>query len=81
MPATGAGLRAWGLAKGLEARGHRVTLSLHKVVVSYGGADLPEALHDLAWDEQTITDIVHRVNPDVIVCCSWYPAIWLKVVA
>jgi GT2 family glycosyltransferase len=79
MPTSGAGLRAWGIGKGLEGRGHRVTYSLHKVALAHGGGDLPDALHEVAWDEQTITDVVARVNPDIIVCCGWYPAIWLEV--
>lgn len=78
LPTSGAGLRAWGLGQGLESRGHQLIYSLHKVALAYGGGDLPERLHELAWDEQTIGEIVDRVQPDIILSCGWYPAIWLK---
>ena len=35
LPTTGAGLRAWGLGKGLESRGHEVILGFPRLSVEY----------------------------------------------
>jgi GT2 family glycosyltransferase/glycosyltransferase involved in cell wall biosynthesis len=69
-PATGSGLRAWSLGKGLEARGHDVVFSMPRRAL----ARWPEVsgeLQDLGWDEETLAPLVREVAPDVVVACGW----------
>jgi GT2 family glycosyltransferase/glycosyltransferase involved in cell wall biosynthesis len=77
LPASGAGLRAWGIGQGLTGRGHRVTYAMHARAMAYAGGNVPEGLQAAAWTEATLTEVAHRVNPDLVVACGWYPAAWL----
>lgn len=75
LPTTGAGLRAWGIGKGLEARGHHITFSLPRAYLRQG-YNIPEAFADYAWDMTGMNAVVRKAKPDIVVFSHW-PSIQL----
>jgi GT2 family glycosyltransferase/glycosyltransferase involved in cell wall biosynthesis len=69
-PATGSGLRAWSIGKGLEAKGHEVVFSIPRRAVARLRHVSREA-EELCWDEDTLAPLVRDVAPDVVVACGW----------
>ncbi len=75
LPTNGGGLRAWTLARGLEAAGHTVTLlfprhSLDEQLVAIAPEDRAAALpHTFGWE--AINATIARAAPDVVVASSW----------
>jgi glycosyltransferase involved in cell wall biosynthesis len=69
-PTTGAGLRAWGIGRGLESRGHEVVFSMPSMYVD-GRASVPASIAENAWDIGGVMHVVRRVQPDVVVFCHW----------
>jgi glycosyltransferase involved in cell wall biosynthesis len=75
LPTNGGGLRAWTLARGLEAAGHTVTLlfprhSLDEQLVAIAPEARAAALpHTFAW--AAINETIALAMPDVVVASSW----------
>lgn len=75
-PATGAGLRAWGLAQGLRAGGLDVRLLMPRDAdATFGGGERAPTATDPDWivrfDRTRLTERVAAENPDVIVMQHW----------
>lgn len=73
FPTTGAGLRAWGLGKGLEARGHEITFSMPAFYLN-AGPTVPKSIANYAWRNGDILRVIRQAQPEVVVCCHW-PAV------
>ncbi len=71
MPTVGSGLRAWGLGHGLKSCGHEVLFSIPRAALSKWADIAPPELIDLAWEHHTLTSIIQRVAPDIVVVCNW----------
>ncbi len=75
LPTNGGGLRAWTLARGLEAAGHAVTLlfprhSLDEQLVAIAPEDHAAALpHTFEWE--AVNETIAQAAPDVVVASSW----------
>lgn len=75
LPTNGGGLRAWTLARGLEAAGHAVTLlfprhSLDEQLVEIAPDARAAALpHTFAWER--VDEAIARATPEVVVASSW----------
>jgi glycosyltransferase involved in cell wall biosynthesis len=75
QPTTGAGLRAWGLGKGLEAHGHEVEFSLDREVAQkcgYAGGEIR------LFDPSAFDDFVRGVDPDVLLFQHWPVSLAMK---
>lgn len=71
LPTTGAGLRAWGLGKALEGKGHKVYFSMPAQALAGREEIVSGEMRDLAWELESLNQIIHRVSPDLIVVCNW----------
>lgn len=77
LAATGAGLRAWGLAQGLRLRGFDVTVAMPAEVFGAASASAPLSSQALAsagaalFDRRHLTDFVRDSHPDVLVMQHW----------
>ena len=71
MPTVGSGLRAWGLGHGLMSRGHEVLFSIPRAALNNRKEIAPPDVVDIAWEHRTLTSIVKRVAPDIVVVCNW----------
>lgn len=80
LPTTGAGLRAWGLGKGLEATGHEVVLAMPRSAVEHRD-DLPETLQSLLYEKTALPAFLERHAPDVVICQHWHLANCFEVPA
>lgn len=67
-PATGAGLRAWGLGEGLRSRGHRVSYAMPS-----GLADGRERVAEdvLPYEPERLDELLAEYDPDVAVFQHW----------
>ena len=75
-PTTGAGLRAWGLAKGLESRGHHVIAAMPESAAQTM-ASIPAELSPLLYTPQELPQFIARHAPDVVVLQHWWLANYL----
>ena len=73
FPTTGAGLRAWGLGKGLESRGHEVLFSMPALYLDKGPS-VPKAIAEFAWHIGGVGRVIRKACPDIVVFCHW-PAV------
>lgn len=71
MPTTGAGLRAWSLGQGLEARGHEVYYSMPRAAMEGREMRGKNRAWELLWEAGKIHEVVKKISPDVIVACGW----------
>jgi len=77
LPATGAGLRAWGLAQGLRAAGLEVRLLMPRNAAASFAPAAPEAPREDwpewvgTFDRAALPDAVRRARPDAIVLQHW----------
>lgn len=71
LPTTGAGLRAWGLGKALEGKGHKVYFSMPAQAVAGREGIVSAEMRELAWELESLNQIIHKVSPDLIVVCNW----------
>jgi glycosyltransferase involved in cell wall biosynthesis len=76
LPTTGAGLRAWGLGKGLEARGHDVhflmpDLSLGKFVSEVNKEELRPYLYSHTQAEEALSRRLIAIQPEIVVLQHW----------
>lgn len=67
-PATGAGLRAWSLGKGLESAGHDVFYSIPLIHLK---PDSPGPEKELAWHPEDRLKPVRKVKPEIVLVCHW----------
>jgi len=67
LPTTGAGLRAWGLGKGLESRGHEVTYLMPRRAVTE--QDVADKV--ILYDSDDLHEIITGLSPDVVVFQHW----------
>ncbi len=70
LPTTGAGLRAWGLAKGLEAAGHDVRLAMPKSTIEKF-PDAPAECRTLLYRNKELSAFIRDQAPDVVVLQHW----------
>ncbi len=74
IPTSGGGVRCWGLAGGLEARGHSVFVSVPQTIVAEALGAPPEA-RELAYAPGELMAVVREVDPDVVLTVQW-PLAW-----
>ena len=72
-PTTGAGLRAWGLAKGLESCGHEVVAAMPKSATQ-NMASIPEELLPVLYTPEELPRFIAHHRPDVVVLQHWWLA-------
>ena len=77
FPTTGAGLRAWGIGKGLESRGHDVLLAMPQSSVQKMKT-VPEELRPLLYQQDNIPAFIERHQPEVVVFQHWWLTTYLK---
>ena len=89
LPTSGTALRTYGLARGFEAHGHQVVISVPRDAVNgfrrnFDQASLTAPMRsaidqfaELAFDSFNQGEILNRVKPDLIVCGHW-PALTLR---
>ncbi|MFQ5857253.1 MAG: glycosyltransferase family 4 protein [Anaerolineae bacterium] len=70
FPTTGAGLRSWGLGKGLESRGHEVIFSMPALYLDKG-QQVPKDIANYAWDPSGLSQVVQKTRPNIAVFCHW----------
>ena len=70
LPTTGAGLRAWGIAKGLESRGHELIYSVPWLCVERG-YKIPRDYINYYWDLSNIPQLVQKIRPDIVIFSHW----------
>ncbi len=78
QPTTGAGLRAWGLAKGLQAAGHEVRLLMpDNAIATFDSQGIPDGQHAdrSGWagyfSRNDIQSTLRQEKPDVLVLQHW----------
>lgn len=72
MPTTGAGLRAWGLARGLESHGHDVIIAMSREnVEGFRIEDPSYSERKNTFQRNALSDFVRRIHPDVILFQHW----------
>ena len=76
LPTTGAGLRAWGIGKGLESKGHTVLLAMPQMPAGRF-TQVPTELQDLLYVKNDLTQFVKRHKPDMVVLQHWCLASFL----
>src|SRR5206468_12672659 len=78
IPASGSGIRAWALGKGLESRGHHVRYTMPAAAL-YGREDsVPPEYARGAWTPKNLQSLVDATHPDVVVSTGWPNLTWLK---
>ncbi|HEY4689893.1 MAG TPA: glycosyltransferase family 4 protein [Anaerolineae bacterium] len=82
LPTTGAGLRAWGLGKGLESRGHEVHFLMPAVALERAAEGVDKSVYQsLTYDHlypQALNRRIADLSPDVIVFQHWMSAVNLS---
>lgn len=68
---TGAGLRAWGLARGLEAAGLTVEIAMPDDHLAAVGPERRAHLEEYCFSRPRLGEFVRRRSPDVIVMQHW----------
>ena len=71
FPTTGAGLRAWGLAKGLESRGHEVIAAMPHATARAVMAEISEEVRPFLYESNDLPRFIARHQPDVVVLQHW----------
>lgn len=78
IPASGSGIRAWALGKGLETRGHSVRFTMPAAALHGREEQVPAEYVRGAWTAENLQSIVDATAPDVVVSCGWPNLTWLK---
>ncbi len=78
IPASGSGIRAWALGKGLESRGHHVNFTMPAAALQGREKEVPGEYAHGAWTPQNLQSLVDALAPDVVVSCGWPNLTWLK---
>jgi GT2 family glycosyltransferase len=76
IPATGSGIRAWALGKGLAAQGHNVHFTMPAPAIKGREAGVPPEYVEGAWSPDNLQSIIDEMVPDVIVSCGWPNLTW-----
>lgn len=77
IPASGSGIRAWALGKGLESRGHKVRFTMPRAAIEGREGQVPPEYARGAWTPESLQSLVDTIAPDVIVSCGWPNLTWL----
>jgi len=77
FPTTGAGLRAWGIGKGLESRGHNVILAMPRSSVP-NVQNIPKDRLPLLYTEENLESFIRDHSPDVVILQHWHLTTHLK---
>ncbi len=77
FPTTGAGLRAWGIGKGLESRGHEVLLAMPRASVA-NRQDVPQNIVPLLYTNQELDGFIQGHKPDIVILQHWRLASYVK---
>ncbi|HEX8221373.1 MAG TPA: glycosyltransferase, partial [Chloroflexia bacterium] len=77
IPASGSGIRAWALGKGLESRGHKVRFTMPRAALQGREGQVPIDYVRGAWTAENLQSMVDALAPDVIVSCGWPNLTWL----
>ncbi len=78
IAASGSGIRAWALGKGLESRGHHVHFTMPAAALVGREEMVPAAYTQGAWTAENLQSIVDAMTPDVVVSCGWPNMTWLR---
>lgn len=70
FPTTGAGLRAWGIGKGLESKGHEVLLAMPHTATQRV-EHVPDSLSALLYKHKDLPAFINQHQPDVVVLQHW----------
>lgn len=76
IPASGSGIRAWALGKGLESMGHNVHFTMPAPAIQGREGSVPPEYVSGAWTPDNLQTIVDAMVPDVIVSCGWPNVTW-----
>lgn len=76
IPASGSGIRAWALGKGLEVQGHNVHYTMPAPAIKGREGSVPQEYVDGAWTTDNLQSIIDNMVPDVIVSCGWPNLTW-----
>lgn len=76
IPASGSGIRAWALGKGLEHEGHNVHFTMPAPAIKGREGSVPQEYVDGAWTTENLQTIIDNLVPDVIVSCGWPNLTW-----
>jgi glycosyltransferase involved in cell wall biosynthesis len=76
IPASGSGIRAWALGKGLESMGHHVHFTMPAPAFRGREDQVPHEYFEGAWTPDNLQSIVDATVPDVIVSCGWPNLNW-----
>jgi len=76
FPTTGAGLRAWGLGKGLESRGHDVLWAMPRTSFEFP-ENMPVGQRPLLYRKEELSRFIRQERPDVVVLQHWRLANYL----
>ncbi len=78
IPASGSGIRAWALGKGLESQGHHVHYTMPAPALKGRESQVPPEYLTGAWTTQNLQTVIDSWSPDVIVCCGWPNMTWVE---
>ncbi len=78
IPASGSGIRAWALGKGLASRGHRVHYTMPAPALKGRESQVPDEYLKGAWTTQNLQSIIDGTAPDLVVCCGWPNMTWVE---
>ena len=75
---TGAGLRAWGLGKGLEFKGFNVTMAFPRRILDRQGKigdrlelSVPNLILENTFEPAKLTEFINSKSPDIIIFQHW----------
>jgi glycosyltransferase involved in cell wall biosynthesis len=77
FPTTGAGLRAWGLAKGLESRGHAVLLAMSRSSIKKTDP-IPKEITPFLYITEELQSFIRSHIPDIVILQHWWLANYLN---
>jgi GT2 family glycosyltransferase len=77
IPASGSGIRAWALGKGLASKGHNVRFTMPAAALLGREESVPREYVEGAWTPENLQSIVDALHPDVLVSCGWPNLTWL----
>lgn len=77
FPTTGAGLRAWGIGKGLESRKYEVLLAM-PLSPTINMQDMPKDILPLLYTNQKLDAFIRGHKPDIVVLQHWRLASYLR---
>ena len=82
VPTSGAGMRVWGLGKGLESRGHEVIWMVHREILrrmeQIATVPIPPSWRESVWTSPaSLTEVFARIQPELVVVGGWPTALSL----